>query len=146
MSLRVAVAAPFRREGTDRIGENAFVVELSLKREWFTPDQAKRLVDIACSEGLLERDEEHLVAGFDPRSVTVPEGFVPGEDVLQRRSTFERVLESVTGAGVEKQTAVASINRIQADCGLTLEAAAVLYARREGLDTTELADRALGEL
>jgi hypothetical protein len=146
MSLRETVAAPFRREGTDRVGVNAFIVDLSLKRDWFTPDQAKRLVDIAASEGLVDREDDQLVAAFDPREVPVPEGFVPDEGVLQRRSTFEHVLDAVTATGVEKQTAVANVNRLQGECGLTLEAAAVLYARSVGVDVTDLADRALGEL
>ena len=54
MSLQVAVAVPFRQAGTDRLGEGAFVVALSLDREWFSPDQAKRLVDVAVGRGLLE--------------------------------------------------------------------------------------------
>jgi hypothetical protein len=146
MSLRVTVATPFRREGTDRVGENTFIVDLSLKRDWFTPDQAKRLVDIAVTEGLLRREGDQLVAAFDPRAVSVPEGFAPDEGVLQRRSTFERLLDAVTGTGVEKQEAVAGINGLQSECGLTLEAAAVLYARQQGVDVRELVDRALGEL
>lgn len=146
MSLQVTVAAPFRREGADRVGENAFVVDLSLKRDWFTTDQAKRLVDIAVTEGLVDRDGDDLVATFDPREVSVPEGFVPEESVLQRRSTFERALDAVTATGVEKQEAVAGINRLQSDLGVTVEAAAVLYARRRGVEVDDLAERALGEL
>ena len=146
MSLRVTVAAPFRRTGGGRVGENEFVVDLSLKRDWFTPDQAKRLVDIAVSEGLVDREDGDLVATFDPREVSVPEGFAPDESVLQQRSTFQRILDAVTGTGVEKQEAVAAMNRLQADLGVTIEAAGVLYARRQGVDVDDLAERALGDL
>lgn len=146
MSLRVTVAAPFRKTGAKRVGENEFVVDLSLKRDWFTPDQAKRLVDIAVSEGLVDREDGELVATFDPREVSMPEGFQPDESVLQQRSTFQRVLDAVTGTGVEKQEAVASMNRLQADLGVTIEAAGILYARRRGVDVDDLAERALGDL
>lgn len=146
MSLRVTVAAPFRRTGAKRVGENEFVVDLSLKRDWFTPDQAKRLVDIAVSEGLVDREDGSLVATFDPREVSMPEEFQPDESVLQQRSTFQRVLDAVTGTGVEKQEAVASMNRLQADLGVTIEAAGILYARRRGVDVDDLAERALGDL
>jgi len=47
MSLRVAVAAPFKQKGRTRIAEQAFVVSLSLDRDWMSPDQAKRLLDVA---------------------------------------------------------------------------------------------------
>jgi hypothetical protein len=146
MSLRRAVAAPFRQRGVERINESEFVVALSLDRDWFSPDQAQRLVDVATGEGLLDRDGDDIVATFDLRGVDVPDDFVPDESVLQQRSTFERVLDALVDAGVEKQQAVADINRLQADLGLTIEAAAVLYARREGVEVTDLAAMAREEL
>lgn len=146
MGLRTAVAAPFRSEGTTEMGESAFVVALSLDRDWFSPDQAKRLVDVAVGEGLLRREDGRLFATFDPGAVDVPEGFVPDEAVLQERSTFERVLDELLEADHEKQEAVAEINRLQSELAVTIEAAAVLYARRHGIDVDEHADRARTEL
>jgi hypothetical protein len=146
MSLRTAVAAPFRTRGSDRMGESEFVVALSLDRDWFSPDQAKRLVDVAASEGLIERDGDELVVGFAADEMQIPEDFVPKEDVLRERSTFERVLDAVVETGIEKQEAVAEINRLQSTLGVTLEAAAVVYARRRGIDVTEFAARARGDL
>ncbi|MUV90042.1 DUF2240 family protein [Halapricum sp. CBA1109] len=146
MSLRRAVAAPFVRSGSDSIGRSDFVVALSLDRDWFSPDQAKRLVDVAASEGLLEQDGDQLHATFDATDVSVPEDFAPDESILRQRSTFERVLDAVVEAGTEKQEAVAAINRLQSDLGLTIEAAAVVYARRKGIDVTDFAERARGEL
>lgn len=146
MSLQVAVAAPFRQEGRDRLRENEFVVALSLDRDWMSPDQATRLADIAAGEGLLNRDGEYLVPTFEPGDVTVPDGFVPDEALFQRRSAFERVLEKVVADGMEKQEAVAEINQLQSTLGVTIEAAAVVYARGRGLDVEAAANRALEEL
>lgn len=146
MSLRRAVAAPFRQRGVDRMDESEFVVALSLDRDWFTADQAKRLADVATGEGLLDRDGDDVIAAFEPASVDVPDGFAPAESVLRRRSTFERVLDAVVESGLEKQEAVAAINRLQADLDITVEAAAVLYARRRGVDVTDLAERAREDL
>ncbi|WP_372910116.1 DUF2240 family protein [Salinigranum sp.] len=139
MSMEVTVAVPFRQHGTDRLGEGEFVVALSLDREWFSPDQAKRLIDIAAGRGLVERDGGDLVAQFSPGGVEVPEGFKPDESVLQSQSTFERLLSEIVADGVEKQEAVAGVNRLQRDLGVTIEAAAVLYARRRGVDVGGLA-------
>ncbi|MEF8777221.1 MAG: DUF2240 family protein [Haloarculaceae archaeon] len=145
MSLRRTVAAPFRQQGVDRMAENEFVVAVSLDRDWFSPDQAKTLVDVATGKGLLRTDGEDLVPTFEPRDVTVPEGFAPDEAVVQERSPFERVLDALVDDGAEKQDAVAAINRLQADLGLTIDAAAVLYAHRQGIDVRETARRALEE-
>ncbi|MFA9517614.1 DUF2240 family protein [Halopenitus sp. H-Gu1] len=148
MSLQVAVAVPFRQRGTDRLGEGEFVVALSLDRDWFSPDQAKRLVDVASGRGLLEIDPEtdDLVPGFDPDAVEIPEEFRPDETILREQSTFERALETIVSAGVDKRTAVASINERQRDLGITIEAAAVVYARERGIDIDVLADAVREEI
>ncbi len=139
MSLRVAVAAPFKDRGTDRLRENEFVVALSLDRRWFSPDQSKRLVDVATREGILERDGPRLRLAVDASEVTVPDGFVPDDDVLAERSAFERVLDALVAAGLEKHEAVGGINALQRDLELTIEAAAIVYARRQGVDVADVA-------
>ena len=146
MSLRSAVAAPYQSRGERRLEESEFVVALSLDRNWFSPDQATRLADVAVGEGLLRREESGLIPTFDPEDVTIPDGFVPSEDLLQRRSVFERLLDALVESGVEKRRAVAEINQLQQSLSLTIEAAAVLYARRQGVEVTENANRALAEL
>jgi len=146
MSLRRAVAAPFRQRGVEELKQSEFVVALSLDLEWFSPDQAQRLADLATTEGLLKPTGEELVVSFDPLEVDIPDGFEPDESVLQQRSTFERILAVIVDAGVEKQEAVAGINRLQSDLALSVEAAAALYARRQGIDVTEHAHRAMREL
>ncbi|WP_435346151.1 DUF2240 family protein [Haloarchaeobius sp. HRN-SO-5] len=145
MSLRVTVAAPFRQRGKGELAENEFVVALSLDRDWFSPDQAKRLVDVATGEGLLEREESTLRPTFDPGDVTVPEDFVPGDDVLTTRSAFEQVLDDLVAAGYEKHEAVGDINQLQGRLGVSIEAAALVYARREGLDVSEVRAKAVEE-
>ncbi|MFT4945835.1 MAG: hypothetical protein ACI8TL_000062 [Natronomonas sp.] len=146
MSLRRAVAVPFRQRGVERMTESEFVVALSLDRDWFSPDQAKRVVTVGAGEGLLERTDDTVVVDFDPSAVDVPDGFEPTEEILTQRSTFERILDAVVDSGVEKQTAVAEINKLQSELAVTIEAAAVLYGRRRGLELPELAERARQEL
>ncbi|MFP8957907.1 DUF2240 family protein [Natrialbaceae archaeon A-CW3] len=138
MSLRVAVAAPFKQHGTDRLRENEFVVALSLDRDWFSPDQSQRLIDIAVSEGVLEREDTELVPTFDPAGVAIPDDFQPDDDLLRKRSAFERVLDALVAAGLEKHEAVGAINSLQQEYAITIEAAAVVYARGEGIDVEEL--------
>lgn len=139
MSLRVVVAAPFKGAGRDRMGEQAFVVALSLDRDWVSPDQAKRLVDIGERSGLLERDGDDLVATFPYDEVAIPEDFEPDASIFRERSVFERVLDALVDAGMDRQSAVAAINERQQALGVTAEVAAVLTARVEGVDVEESA-------
>ena len=146
MSLEAAVAVPFRGAGADRMGEGEFVVALSLDRDWFSPDQAKRLVDVAAGRGLLAREGGDLVAQFDPAAVSVPADFVPDESVLREQSTFERIVDALVAGGVDKREAVAAANGRQRDLGVTLEAAAVLVAREHGVDVEGAAAEARADL
>jgi hypothetical protein len=99
------------------------------------------LIDVAVGRGLLSEDGGDLVAEFDLDDVVVPQDFTPDESVLREQSTFERILDAVVAAGTEKQVAVAAINERQRELGLTLEAAALLYAARRGVDVRDLAQR-----
>ncbi|MEZ3115254.1 DUF2240 family protein [Halobaculum sp. MBLA0147] len=146
MSLKTAVAVPFRSAGTRRLGEGEFVVALSLDRDWFSPDQAKRLVDIAEGRGLLAHDDGELVAEFEPSAVSVPEDFEPGADVLTEQSTFERVIDRLVDDGTEKREAVAAANERQSTVGVSLEAAAVLVARERGVEVDDAAAAARADL
>ncbi|MGB9987390.1 DUF2240 family protein [Salarchaeum japonicum] len=142
MSLRVTVAAPFKQTGKARIGEHEFVVALSLDRDWLSPDQAKRVIDIATGEGLVSRDDGDLIADFDLDSVDVPEDFSPDESVFRERSAFERAVDALEAEGMEKQEVVAAVNELQQELGITADAAAVVYARREGVDVDDAAAKA----
>ncbi|WP_170938348.1 MULTISPECIES: DUF2240 family protein [unclassified Halorubrum] len=139
MSLEVAVAVPFKHRAKERLGEGEFVVALSLDRDWFSPDQAKRLVDVAVGRGLVAEEDGDLVARFDPDDVFVPEGFAPDESILREQSTFETALDAIVAAGVEKQRAVAAINERQRALAVTIEAAAVLVAKEHGAAVDHLA-------
>jgi len=146
MGLKVAVAAPFRQEGKRELAESEFVVALSLDRDWYSPDQAKRLLDRAAGEGLVERTDETVRAAFDPETVVIPDEFSPGDSLLQQRSAFERVLDDLVAAGGDKREAVAAINDLQDTLGVSIEAAAVVHARREGVDPSAAASGALAGL
>jgi hypothetical protein len=146
MSLRVAVAAPFKQKGKRRIPEQAFVVALSLDRDWMSPDQAKRLLDVATGEGLLERSDGDVAAAFDPDEVSIPDDFTPDASLFQERSAFERALDAVVDAGYDRQETVAGVNQLQQDLGLTADAAAVVYARRRGVDVDGAAEKTRTEV
>jgi len=146
VSLRVAVAAPFRHRGTGRMAESEFVVALSLDRDWYSPDQAERLIDVAEGEGLVRREGDSVVAEFDYGAVEIPDGYVPDEQLLQERTPFERVLEALVEDGHDKREAVAAINGLQQELAVSIEAAAVVYARRQGLSLPGIAEGALEEL
>ena len=146
MSLQRIVAAPFQQRGSGRLEESEFVVALSLDRDWFSPDQASRVADLAVSQGILRRDADDLIPEFDPDSVDIPGDFTPDEAILQGPSPFEQILDQLVDTGMDKQESVAGINRLQADLAITVEAAAVVYSKRHGVDVEDEAEAAMSDL
>jgi len=146
MSLQVAVAVPFRQQGARSLGEGEFVVALSLDREWFSPDQAQRLVDVAVGRSLLENNDGDLRPTFNVDDVEIPDGFTPDTDILREQSTFEQLLDQLVSGGLSKQEAVAATNETQRRLGITLEAAAVVVARRNDIDCGGVVDSVREEL
>ena len=146
MSLEVAVAVPFKQQGTTRLGEGEFVVALSLDRSWFSPDQAKRLIDVAAGRGLLAREDGEIVAQFEPADVVVPEEYEPDQSILREQSAFERILDALVAAGYDKQDVVAEVNDRQRRLGISVEAAAALYAREQDVDAGGAIDAAKADL
>ncbi len=86
---------------------------LSRCRFWFSPTRPS-LVDVAASEGLVERDDDDLVVAFDATHTANPDGFHRARKSASR-STFERVLDAVIDGWHREQTAVAGINALPAD-------------------------------
>ncbi|RLM89605.1 DUF2240 family protein [Halobellus sp. Atlit-38R] len=146
MSLEVAVAVPFKQQGTTRLGEGEFVVALSLDRSWFSPDQAKRLIDVAAGRGLLAREDGGIVAQFEPADVVVPEEYEPDQSILREQSAFERILDALVAAGYDKQDVVAEVNDRQRRLGVSVEAAAALYAREQDIDAGDAIEAAKADL
>lgn len=136
MGLQKVVAAPFKQHGTTRLEESKFVVGVSLDRDWFSPDQAGRITELGIREGLLQREENDLIAQFNPESVVIPSGFEPGDDYLVDRSPFETVVTELLDEGMDKQSSVAQINQLQVDLGISADAAAVVFARQQNIDLT----------
>lgn len=146
MSLRTAVAAPFKRAGRTELTEQALVVDLAVDRNWVSPDQAKRLIELGSRRGLLEGTEEGFSATFDVTDVQIPEGYTPDERLFQERSPVEVVIDALVEAGTDRQAAVASINQLQQDLKVTAGAAAVLRARQARLAVPDAASRVETEL
>lgn len=90
----------------------------------------QRLVTVAAGEGRLDRSGDDLVVGFDPPTVEITDDFEPDESIFKQRTTFERMLEAIVDAGVDKQTAVAEINQLKSELAVTIEAAVGLYGRQ----------------
>lgn len=134
MSRRRVLAAGFKHHGRDPLSETELVAAIALERGWLSPDEVRALIDQAQTAGELTGTKDALSPTYDVGQITIPSGYSPPDGLLDPPSPFERVVDRLEAAGHEKRDAVAAINRLQTDACLTIDAAAVLYARGQGID------------
>lgn len=136
MSLQTAVAAAFKHHGRDRLTDTDIVSALALDRGWFTPEEVRTLIDRAVDSGELTEVDGAFAPTFDIGSVTIPAGYEPPPDLLAETPPFEQILVHLEEAGHERRASVAAINELQAEMGVTSDAAALVYAHSQAIDVT----------
>lgn len=146
MSRRRVLAAGFKHHGSETLSETELVAAIALERGWYAPDEVRRLIDSALAAGELEGDAQGLNPTFDIGEITIPSGYEPPADLTEEATPFEQVISRLESAGFDKRDAVASINRLQTNTGLTSDAAALVYAHSEGIDVRSDAERIANEL
>ncbi len=139
MSLRRVLAAGFKHHGRGRLTETELVSALALDRGWYTPDEVRELIELGVDRGELIADGDVLVPTFEVGEVTIPSGYEPPEGLLDVVPPFERLLGELETEGYDRRESVAGINELQARSHLTSDAAAVIYAHRQGLDISTVA-------
>ncbi|MCG2735674.1 MAG: DUF2240 family protein [Candidatus Methanoperedenaceae archaeon] len=139
--LIYTISVPFKRKGKDSLKESEFVLALSFDLNWFTPEQAKKVVLEAEKAGLIKREGDIIRPAFDLSSVEPPQGFKPG--VLEERSIFDRIIERITAeTGMDKRKVIALINKKQDELSklVEIEVSAILIALEHGVALDNLID------
>lgn len=140
--LIYTVSVPFKRKGKESLKESEFVLALSFDLNWFSPDQAKKVLLEAEKAGLLKRDGEFIHPAFDLTSVEPPNGFKPGV-FEEERSIFDRIIERITAeTGMDKRRVIALINKKQDELSklVEIEVSAILVALEHGVTLDNLID------
>lgn len=139
--LIYTISVPFKRKGKDSLKESEFVLALSFDLNWFSPEQAKKVVLEAEKAGLIKREGDLIRPAFDLSSVEPPQGFKPG--VFEERSLFDRMIERITAeTGMDKRKVIALINKKQDELSklVEIEVSAIIIALEHGVALDNLID------
>ncbi|HOB18640.1 MAG TPA: DUF2240 family protein [Candidatus Methanoculleus thermohydrogenotrophicum] len=136
MSVKIAVAAPFKHMRKDRLQRSEFVFYIAIDRKWMNKEQANQLLERAKAEGLIEMDSGIIRPLFDVAEVSIPLGFKPTSDILVTKSPYEEMIGRITAAtGKSPQEVVAELHQVvdHFDGNLLVEAAVVVLAKKYGV-------------
>lgn len=160
--VEAALAFIARRQARTAMPANRWCHLLSLEMGWMNPGQARAFVDRAVRAGLLAEDGADLRLVVDPARVEVPRGFRPKPDAEAAPPQAKAAEGTAAPAMPEPDPFLGWVARIAAQRGLTreqvlgqvaalqesmgglltAEAAALLLARKNGLDVQAAAKAA----
>ncbi|UZE92652.1 MAG: DUF2240 family protein [Methanosarcinales archaeon] len=144
--LMRTVAMPFRKRGKTVLMVSEFIFALSLDLGWFSPEQAKRVLQVAKEAGLVAVKGDEISPNFDAATVEIPLGFKPELSQLKEQPLFDRIIDLIMTTGVSRKEAIALVNEKQERLQLMIEVTALLVAKERGVDISHLADEAYGTL
>ena len=133
-----SLAYLYQRKGKDVLSQKELVLSASMDLGWFSPDDAKQLIDVCLELKLLLRTGSGLTPSFDYKSLSIPIDFTPGNNVLQLEAqeplllSIIRKIDEKTGLGRNK--IMAEVNRKQDALEIEIEVAAILIAKKYGVD------------
>ena len=143
--LEVALSQLFRKKGKGSLTEKEFVFAASLDLRWFTPKEAQKFLDIGMESELLALDGDSIKATFDYKSVNVPKGYAPTTELLQSsvkpKGVFLKIVDQIsTTKDIPSKDVISLVNQTQDKMGVDVEVAALIVARKYGLDISEYLD------
>jgi len=137
VSVKIAVAAPFKHMRKERLQRSEFVFYIAIDRKWMNKEQANQLLERARSDGLVEIDGGAIRPLFDVAEVSIPLGFKPTSNVLAAESPYEALIGRIVATtGKPPQEVVAELHKVATDHfdgNLRVEAAAVILAKKYGV-------------
>lgn len=139
--LTYTVSMPFLRKGKESLKDSEFVLALSIDLNWFTPEQAKNVLNLAEKSGLLKKEGEMIHPVFDISGVNIPSGFKPEPVSFDKKTLFDTVTDRIISAtGIEKRKVIALINKKQEELSkmVVIEVSALLVAIDHGIMVDDL--------
>lgn len=150
--LKRVLAAPFKSRDRGVISKTEFVYTLSRDRGWYSPGESEELIETGLENELIKMenngDETKVSALFDFEGVEIPDSAPKIERMTREINVFDAVLDRLMSQGLEKQEAVAEINKKHQELERAVEinAVALLVAKRKGVRVADLAEKAIEDL
>jgi hypothetical protein len=144
----MAVARAFQLRGKSRLNRTEFTFALAYDLKWFSPEESKDVLDAALRQGLIKEEGSKLAPAFNVKSVIVPSDFRPGKDVLSEKSLFDRTLDLLGTAGIDRASALEMVGKKQKEYGglVTPETAALIIAKEKKLNIEPYVDEAYKQI
>jgi hypothetical protein len=142
VTIRIALAAPFKHTRKTGMRKNELVYYYALDRKWMSTEQANQLLRRAEEEGLIHQENGVFSPRFDLAEVSIPVGFKPTSAIFEHNDpTQEMIRRIVQAQNLQETEVVSEMNRIIRegfDGHLLPAAALILIARKNNIPFEDL--------
>ncbi len=135
--LKYTVAFIFQRMGNDVIDKDDFIYGPPADLGWFSSSEAKKLLQIARKEGLVNVKGDKVKIKFEHKDLDIPLGFEPPKKILneKKKPLFQSMLDDVVmHSHLDRQEVMSRVNVKQDEMNIEIEAALLLIAQELELD------------
>lgn len=135
IELKRIISYIVRSKGASALTLNELRYALSFDYGWFTPEEAKKIINVALERELIVCEGTSVKILFDYSRYSVQVGYKPTCASL-RKSLFDELLEWMSENGVKKSDVLAQANKRRMSLGglIEIEVAILLVARDMGFD------------
>lgn len=141
--MKTALAVLFQRAG-EEIDKEDFIYIQSADLDWYSSEEARRLLDKALASSLVTVDENHVKAEFDFEGIDIPIDFEPTEDLLkegEKIDLFSQILDEIGDKGeLSRQEIMSLVNKKQDELDLEIKTALLLVAHEKGIEISDRDD------
>jgi hypothetical protein len=148
--LKEAVSFLYQRKGTDTISEKDLVLSVSMDLGWFSPEEAKQLLDICLELKLLKKTNRGLSPTFNYHDIAVPIDLIPNKNILKLESQeplLLSIVRSIENKTQQKRSNImAEVNKKQVSLNVEIEVAAIIVAKKYEIDVSGFLREAEAEI
>jgi hypothetical protein len=149
--VKIIISFIFKGSGKGELSFSDLYLTLSIKLNWFTPDDAKKFVNEAIEKKFLVKKDDLIRPSFDIEKVQVPLGFYPSKRVFVEEEPIEetpdedlltQIIRKISENINEKeQDILKKVKRIEEEKKVTAEVAALLIGKESNIDLSKFFDQ-----
>jgi len=151
IELKRILANPFKTKGKKKLSKESFVFSLALDMNWFSTEDARKILSIGIERGYLKEDDGNIFPDFSLNEVEISLSYSPNKEILEEirkevGSIFDKVIKKIQNRKeMSKQDIIAEANKIQSNMAklVDIETALILTATKYGIEVGDLATKKL---
>ena len=141
--VEIILAFLFKRSGKEDLSQSEAYLTLSMNLKWYTPQQARKIVEFALNQKLLTKKGEILTPNFDYKKVVIPIGFQPSKQIIaERKENTQKkgnlidkmIIKIAKNTNMNKEEISKKIGMIEKEKKINTELAALLIGREYDVD------------